>query len=161
MKKQVDTIVVFTSKSLGTMVQEGGSGNWHARKDKISKRCKWIVAVRNRHSERREGDEDHGTAFLIGKISAVRESHEQKRIVVEFSEYAKLDIADFWDGQRNPVKYVALNSLSIDLQELKWLPFPRSTRATATPAGILEQAKELVAKSLAIPTSAVKITVTI
>ena len=66
-----DVVMVLTSKSIETMVSDGGSGNWRANEDKI-RRCRWVVAARNRHSDWSEGNEDHGTAFLIGRVVGVR-----------------------------------------------------------------------------------------
>src|SRR5437868_9160004 len=69
MNTEERVIAVLTSKSLQTMIADGGSGNWRADKQEIQS-CRWIVAIRNRHKYWPEGDEEHGTAFLIGKSPA-------------------------------------------------------------------------------------------
>jgi hypothetical protein len=63
-----DVLMVFTSKSLTTMKQEGGSGNWAANRDRI-RHAKWIVATRNEKSSWTQGNEGHGSASLLRSTS--------------------------------------------------------------------------------------------
>src|SRR5271155_1166617 len=109
-----DVVMVFTSKSLETMESEGGSGNWAARKDRLE-HAKWLVAVRNRNSNWSQGDEAHGSAFLIGRITGAKPSppSEPNRFVITFDEYAEIDIPKAWGNNRNPVTYTSLTDLGI------------------------------------------------
>src|SRR5580692_1750476 len=106
-----DVVMVLTSKCFETMVAEGGSGNWKANEDRI-RRCRWVVAVRNRHSDWSEGKEEHGTAFLIGRVVGVKPSRhedESDRLVIVFDRYATLNKPNAWPaGHRNPVAYSSL-----------------------------------------------------
>ncbi len=168
-----DVVMVLTSKSFETMVAEGGSGNWKANEDSI-RRCRWIVAVRNRHTDWSQGKEEHGTAFLIGKVVGVKPSAEHKdRLVIAFDRYASLNKPNAWpNGFRNPVCYTTLEDLGINSEELKWKEFPGSSRAAVSskeeaepdrqlPSAVLEKAKLMIAASLSIAPSAVKISIQI
>jgi hypothetical protein len=166
-----DVVMVLTSKSFDTMVAEGGSGDWRANEDQIRK-CRWIVAARNRHSDWAQGDEAHGTAFLIGKIVGVKPSPDVPgRVVILFNQYADLNIPTAWDGQRNPVAYTTLNDLALDAAALDWKPFPNSSQLqpsssqnnpsaeSVAPALVLERAKLMIAEALSIKPSNIEITI--
>src|SRR5277367_5379168 len=114
-----DVVMVFTSKSLETMKQEGGSGNWAANKDRI-KHAKWIVATRNQKSTWTQGTEEHGSAFFIGRISGIKQAPapENTRYVIVFDRYAELNLPGAWTGDRNPVAYTDLEALGIDPDKL-------------------------------------------
>src|SRR5438105_2452206 len=151
-----DTVVVLTSKSLKTMVREGGSGNWKANPVRI-RRKKFIVAVRNRHSDWTEGTEDHGTAFLIGKVSGTKESPREGRLVITFHEYAEIVVPNQWPGgQRNPVAYKNVRELGIDPDSLEWKRFPgldsvgesQAVGEKVSPRLVLESAKASISQSL-------------
>ena len=171
--KAKDVVVVLTSKSLETMVKEGGSGNWRANENKLC-RCHWIIAVRNRHSRRREGNEEHGSAFLIGRITGLKPSvnpEQPDRHVIAFDKYAQLDLPNAWrKGHRNPVAYATLEDLGIDPDKLKWRQTPPGPRAVApteaknmvedqTPAEFVENTRQMIARFLSIAPSAVKISI--
>ncbi len=160
-----DTVVVLTSKSINTMIKEGGSGNWNANENRI-RRCRWLVAVRNRHSSWSEGTEDHSAAFLIAKITGVKPSPtEAGRLVITFDQYAVIERANAWPGNRNPIAYIQLSTLGIDPGKLKWVDFPPQHQGTATteaagavsPAAVFEQAKMMIAAALSVQPDAIQI----
>jgi hypothetical protein len=160
-----DVVMVFTSKSLETMQQEGGSGNWAANKDRI-KHAKWIVAARNKKSTWAQGNEDHGSAFLIGRVTGVKaaQAPEGNRFVILFDTYADLSIPNAWTNNRNPVAYTSLNSLGITYDKLEWKQFKTAELATmgGSPSSsglVISQAREMIANALSISPDAVKITV--
>lgn len=164
-----DAVMVLTSKSLETMIREGGSGDWRAKEDNI-RRCPWIIAVRNRHSAWSEGEEDHSTAFLIGRISGVTSSSRSGRLVIQFDQYALLSIPNVWpEGHRNPVAYGDLQDLGIDPDSLKWQDFPISESRPKSESGspvnlkaeIFDRAKKMIAAALSIDVASVQITITI
>src|ERR1700687_972227 len=105
-----DTIVVFTARSPERIVREGGSQAWVLNPAR-AKRCTWLVCTQNRHNpdyEFSDATEPHGSAFLIGRISAIRKSedaHDQIRWRIEISEFARIDCPNAWDHGRNPVRY--------------------------------------------------------
>ncbi len=161
-----DTVMVFTSKSLETMKQEGGSGNWAANKDRI-KHAKWIVATRNQKSGWTQGTEGHGSAFLIGRVSGIKPSPapENNRFVIAFDRYAELDLPNKWTGDRNPVAYTDLATLGINPDELEWKEFEPSVgqigEFAGTPAAVIDHARMLVANAFSVSPEAVKITVSL
>ena len=161
-----DVVMVFTSKSLETMKQEGGSGNWAAKKDRI-KHARWIVATRNQKSGWTQGEEGHGSAFLIGRVSGIKSAPapESNRFVIVFDRYAELKVANAWTGDRNPVAYTDLVTLGINPDELDWKEFGaaslESVEGTGTPAAVIDHARMLVANAFSVSPDAVKITVSL
>lgn len=160
-----DVVMVFTSKSLATMQKEGGSGNWAANKDRLM-HAKWIVATRNEKSSWAEGGEEHGSAFMIGRISGIKAapSPEQTRFVVSFDRYASLSIANAWTGSRNPVTYTDLTTLGIDPESLQWKEsIPSVSVETGSnlsePSLVIDRARSMIAQAFSISPDAVKITV--
>jgi hypothetical protein len=164
-------VMVLTSRSFDAMVTDGGCGNWKAKEDSI-RRCKWIVAVRNRHSDWTQGGKEHGTAFLIGRIVGVKPSAKYpNRLVVTFDRFATLNKPNAWpSGLRNPVSYTDLEALGINPEKLKWQEFPGHgsvaesevrTGDTAgeqrCPADVLDTAKLMIARSLGLDPSVVRI----
>ena len=78
--------------------------------------------------------EEHGAAFLVGKITAVEQSPERDdRYIVRFEEFAVLDpLSVIWPGHRNPVWYVEdIRTLGIDPDKLNWQPLPTAVPVTA------------------------------
>lgn len=120
-----DTMVIFTAKSIEDCLRVGGSQSWVL--DRINaKRCRYAVLCRNaHHKELGDGKEPHGTAFLIGRISDVVPSTEIRgRWLVKFDQYARLNIANFWHGWRNPIRYTTLIELSLSLDDMNFEPMP-------------------------------------
>jgi hypothetical protein len=161
-----DVVMVLTSKSLETMEKEGGSGNWAARRDRLE-HARWIVAVRNRHSNWSQGDEEHGSAFLIGQVTGVKPSppSQPNRFIITFDQYAELKNPEkVWGNNRNPVTYTSLSELGIEPEKLDWKPFSGAPsadeiHASSTPGAVIDQARAMIASSLAISPDAVKITI--
>lgn len=119
-----DVVMVFTSESLETMRVKGGSGNWVANKKRIE-RVQWVVAARNRRPGRTQGSEEHGSAFLIGRVTGTKSASapEQRRLVIVFDNYAEIAIPNVWTHSRNPVAYTSLSALGVDLDKLAWKVF--------------------------------------
>ena len=181
-----EAAVVFTARSTERMLAEGGTSAWrldpsHAR------RCKFAVCTRNAHNNTwdqgdwPQGKEPHQAAFLIGKIRDVvpslappenNESSED-RYLIQFSEFARVDIPNVWKGYRNPVKYTALEELGIDPSTLKWEPMPKPQNAPApvveTPSAAqpkatvgaltMAEAKKGLALTFNVPPEAIEITI--
>jgi hypothetical protein len=128
-----------------------------------------------------EGPEVHHTAFLVGKISDVvpckptpeNEEASENRFLIAFSEFARVDIPDFWTGVRNPVNYRSAEDLGIDFSMLKWEPMPAPQSASApvveTPSAAqqkatvsaltIAEAKKGLALTFNIPPEAIEITI--
>ena len=122
------TLMVFTRRSVQTMLAERGSRAWALSAER-ARHCTYIVCTRNRrHSEagpddREAAREEHGAAFLVGRISVVEPTPDRPgRYVVRFDEYAILDPQPVvWPGARNPVQYVDdIGELGIDPDKLNW-----------------------------------------
>lgn len=129
-----DVLVVFTFKHIQTILNDGGTQSW-ALKPGNARRCRYVVCTRNRYHEG-AGPEEHGAAFLIGKVSTVETSpNRPDRFIVRFDEYALLDPQPVvWPGARNPVWYVdSLSDLQIDEGALQWQPVPEGDETEGEP----------------------------
>jgi hypothetical protein len=118
-------IAVFTGKPLQTLLAHGGSGPWVGAEERV-KQQEYLVCVR----KSKPGAEDHGAAFLVGKISGVRQHgfdrRGQLRWFFEISEFAIPSHRGQWPW-RNPVRYTTLEELEIELKKLKFKPAPPAT----------------------------------
>ena len=126
------TLVVFTCYSIATMVAERGSRSWVVDAEKV-RRCKYLVCTRNRNYanaapyERAAAPQDHGAAFMVGKVAAVERSLDMPgRHVVRFDEFAILDPQPMvWPGHQNLVWYVEnIEDLGIVPDNLNWVAMP-------------------------------------
>ena len=158
----MNTVVVFTSKSVETIFADGGSGFWKINKSTIAK-CSYIVMVANANSKFKEQEkEKHGHAFMIGKVSGHFEDADYPgRLVIKFSEYAFIDIANKWSGQRNPVRYADITEFGLDLKNLAWESYSDEKKAeidTTKPLTI-EEAKMGLAKKLGIDPGCIEISI--
>lgn len=171
-----DTIVVFTARSPGRIVREGGSQAWVLNAAR-AKNCVWLVCTQNRHNadhEFSDATEPHGAGFLLGKISGIRKSREpgdEDRWQVAISEFARIEKPDLWDHGRNPVRYVSLASLGIDPAKVAWQKMPENiivqppagaiTATGAPPSATLTiaDAKKALAATFGVDPDAIEITI--
>lgn len=175
-----DLVAVFTGKSLANgMTEDGGSGHWIARKDRVLA-ATYLLCVRNRRETWAVTDVDHGTAFLVARISGTSPSEHDNRLVINFSEYAEIHVPNAWhlctDGQRYPVAYLdsdtVQNALGLDFNALEWKPFAPTaevaavaakTKRTVTPGDItrsaIQEAKAMLSDALGVPEESIEITV--
>jgi hypothetical protein len=169
-----DTLMVFTGKSLQTMIKEGGCGHWVVDQDRARRR-RYLVAVRNHHAPWSEFDVPHGVAWLVATIRDVVDSPDG-RSLLKLDKYAIIDKPMKW-GSRNPVGYTRLDQLEIDPSTLEWQDFPQAPEAQAsgTPAAIpsataanpkdsiqpltFEQAKQGLAAAMGIRPEQIEITI--
>ncbi|SDO42065.1 hypothetical protein [Vreelandella arcis] len=147
-----NVVLTFTGQGLTTMARHSGSGHWTADRHRLQK-ASYLVCVRNRRRDYEDWaakDLSHGTAFLIAKITGVKESprepDQKPRYVVTFEEYAEIEVPGAWkmctDGQRFPVAYMSRDKaetvLGIDFNstDLDWkrLSDLRPQEATPTDA---------------------------
>jgi hypothetical protein len=162
-----EAIVVLTAKSIERILKEGGTSSW--RLGKHARKCKYAVCTRNAYADWTEGPEAHQSAFLIGKVRQVVKSpdHEDRHLV-QFSEYALVNIPDVWKGDRNPVKYSTLEELGIDPLALSWEPMPTIVESSTaveeanSPASLpltISEAKKGLALTFGVPPEAIEITI--
>jgi hypothetical protein len=157
----MDTVIVFTAKNLADTFRQGGSGNWKLNSERVKKCDYLIMTANNHHKKSTPSGYDHGSAFLIGKISGVTPDayddlgeREDGRWIIHFNEYAEMNIPSFWGGFQNPIKYANLSDLDVDLESLEWKPFPTEGIITPeydpVPALTIEEAKRGIAKKLGV-----------
>lgn len=165
------TAVLFTAKSIERILREGGTSSWRLDRNH-ARRCTFAICTRNAHADWVEGPEAHHSAFLMGKVSDVVPSPDHEgRYLIQFSEYARLNIPELWKGDRNPVKYCTLEELGIDLSTLRWEPMPapaeppESTpeviplKGTAVGPLTMAEAKTGLALTFGVPPEAIEITI--
>jgi hypothetical protein len=158
-------VMVYTSKPLETMINEGGSGDWSANKKRLEK-CSYLIATKsNTLREHFPSDTEikQGSAFLIGKISSIVSSPNSDRLVIQFSEYAEINIDNAWTGNRNPVAYTDVASFQknhgLDVSQIEWRDFPINDiqhNLKVNPLTI-DEAKEGIARTLGIDPSCIEI----
>ena len=131
-----DTIITLTFKTVGDILTLGGSSSWkinplHAR------RCKYLICTRNKNSGYKTGNETHGSAFLIGKISGVSPTNERSiphverfeenfagRQIIRISHYALINKPNIYPGNRQGFAYTSIDTLGIDPEALDWRAVP-------------------------------------
>ena len=181
MSKEV--AVVFTGRSIERILAEGGTSAWRLDPNR-TRRCEFVVCTRNARGHWDQGDwgegtEAHRAAFLIGKVQKVvpntapPENNESpnNRYLIQFSEFARVNIPNVWTGDRNPVKYRSVDDLGIDFSKLKWeqMPEPDSASAPVYEASPVSQngakpltmaeAKKGLALTFNVPPEAIEITI--
>jgi hypothetical protein len=172
--------VVFTAKSIERILREGGTSSWRLDRNH-ARRCTYAVCTRNAHANWVEGQEAHHSAFLVGKISDVvpckpspeNDEAPENRFLIEFSEFARVNIPEVWTGDRNPVKYRSTDDVGIDFSTLKWEPMPKPDNAPAPVAETsstvkskptvgpltMAEAKKGLALTFNVPPEAIEITI--
>ena len=125
----IPCLMLFTSRSQARIIEEGGSGDWVLDAQR-ARGCRYAICVRNLEGDHREVDQKatpHGTAFLVGEISDVvplNQESKPARWVVKFSRFAEIDEDGLWDGRRNPVGYVTMESLGLDPSGMRFKAMP-------------------------------------
>ncbi len=168
-----NAVVTFTAKSKSEIIAVGGSQAWTLHKAR-ARQQDYLVCARNAHHADCEGDEPHGSAFLVGRISEVvpaTHTSDAGRWLIGISEYAEVDIRDVWRGLRNPVRYTTMKELGIDPSLLSFKPVPSKTpsKAKVSPQGntptegvaplTIAQAKRGLAAAFGVAEDAVEITI--
>jgi hypothetical protein len=124
-------IFVLTGRGIETMLAEGGSQAWTIDANR-ARDCEYVVCIQNHkqdYFDPKQLSAPHHTAFLVGKLSGITtpdpgNDPNGNRKKLAFSEYAEIDLADKWPGNRNPVFYGALEDMNIDLAALNFQPMP-------------------------------------
>lgn len=119
------TVVVFTGKGIDRILREGGTSSWRLNRNH-ARQCAFALCTRNAKINWVEGPEPHGAAFLIGKVGGVVPTPEddRRRYLIQFSEYALVNLHETWKGDRNPIRYGTLDELGIDPSKLEWKSMP-------------------------------------
>ena len=160
-------VMVFSGKDLPTIQSEGGSGHWIAKVNRIED-AEYVVCVRNRRETWAAKDCEHGTAFLVGRISGTLPSPHENRIVIAISEYAEIQVPDAWSvctgGQRYPVAYLdaktVAKQLKLNFEALEWKPMDAPELAPNEEQVIsltIQQAKLGLARTFGVDPAAIEI----
>lgn len=157
--------VVLTGKSLEHILADGGTQSWVLDRNNALRRP-YVVCCRSSVAWV-EGNEEAGSAFLVGRVSkVVPSSQDPGRWCIQISEFARVNKPNVWKGWRNPVRYLDLSELGIDLNRLTFEPMPAPMeRAVATPPvqesrGLsIAEAKRGLAQSFGVSEDAVQITI--
>ena len=126
MLKNEESVMVFTYKSKNTLLKYNGSQSWKLDPKRVMK-CKYLICVNNSKHTLSENLSDHGHAFLICKISNVKKTYgtvSSDRWIIEFSEYAEINIPNYWKGWRNPVVYTPSSEIE-NLSDIKFQEVPK------------------------------------
>ena len=161
--------VIFTFKRVERILREGGTSSWRLNRNH-ARHCAFAVLTRNAKSKKTEGPEPHHTAFMVGKVKDVVPAPDRpERFLIQFSEYALVNVPDAWKGDRNPIKYTgALEDLGITPSTLKWERMPEQDEATdPTPETVpisgapltMAEAKKGLALTFGVPADAIEITI--
>jgi hypothetical protein len=159
-----NVLQVLTFKSVETILATGGTQSWALDRSR-AKACKYAVCCRNANTRDSEGNEAHGSAFLVGLVSDVVPSTEtEDRWLVRFSKYALVTVADQWEG-RNPVRFYTVDDYAghIDFDAIDWLPMPlpkaTESKVGGTTAMTIVEAKLALSKTFGVDPSAIEITI--
>jgi hypothetical protein len=137
-----DTIVVFTCKTVGDILEAGGSLAWKVSKARALK-MKYLVCTRN--SNQGVGREPHRAGFLIGLISGFTPApDEPDRYLIQISEWASIDLPEVWNKQRFPLHYANLAELGIDPRALKFKRVPLQENSSAASGRCAHRSENLV-----------------
>ena len=126
MFKNEESIYVFTYKSTDTLLRYNGSQSWKLNPKRVMK-CKYLICVNNSQHALSENEVNHGHAFLICKISNVKRNYgsiSDDRWIIEFDEYAEINLPNFWKGWRNPIIYTPTNDIDLNLDEIQFKKVP-------------------------------------
>jgi len=177
--KELKAVAVFSGKDLNIMCAEGGSGYWLAKADRLND-ADYLIVVRNRRETWAVKDLEHGTGFLIAKITGCFKTPDyEDRNVITFDEYAEISVENAWrmltGGQRYPVAYLnaqeAFSRIGVKPEQLEWKKFQSSTQSQPKPPKekmeklslneAVERAKKDISDATGINESSITITINI
>lgn len=121
--------VVFTFKSIEHICAVGGTQSWRMHQSHFGT-FDYVICARNRRRENVEGPEEHGSAFLIGRVRDIVPSTERNdpgkpRFLIRMTEAALIsDKPNFWQWGRWPTHFDSLDALGIDPLDYDFKPLP-------------------------------------
>tara|TARA_R100001132_G_scaffold6974_1_gene6254 strand:+ start:75 stop:563 length:489 start_codon:yes stop_codon:yes gene_type:complete len=155
-----DVIQVLTYKSVETILSTGGTQSWALDRNR-ARNCEFAVVCRNASTREAQGPEDHGSAFMVGRIKDVVPSTDTPgRWLITFSEYALVDWKDEWEG-RNPVAYYRTDDYgeTEDFSSLDFQPMPVMVVPAPSSPMTISRAKKELAESLGVSPDSIEIIV--
>jgi hypothetical protein len=160
-------IALLTRESVPEVLAGGGTGNWVTNADR-ARDFPYVVLVRNGRHPASPSDTEHGTAFLVGRISGVRTSAATAasgypRIFIEISEYTPVSVPNAWSKSQNPVWYTDLAEFGINENELQFQLVPHIAAAPESPTvdrdQLVAEAKRTIGRLFSVPINAVDISI--
>lgn len=159
-------IALFTRESVEEILAAGGSGNWVTSAERV-RNYPYVVLVRNGRHPSSPSDTEHGTAFLVGRVSGVRNAtntaaNGYPRLFIEIERYAPVRKSNAWSKSQNPVWYTELAKLGIDEDALHFLPMPHHaadglSRSSVNKDHVLAEMKQEIGHLYGVPKSAIEI----
>lgn len=157
-KIEHQSVIVFTSESKESLVENGGSRAWRGVMSKLEQ-AEYLLCTRNTNKLHEHDSEiDHGQAFYIGKIQNI-EIVENDRKFIQVSEYAFLPnepvFKEAWKrltqgesntaqqypiGYKNTKELFELLDLNVDM--LDWIAVDSKTHMN------IEESKTFISVSL-------------
>ena len=124
--KNEESMLVFTYYDQNSLLKFNGSQSWALSLGR-AKKCKYVICVNNAKSPLSQNFQSHSNGFLVGRISNIARAIGTKlnnRWIIEFDEYAEINIPDMWEGWQNPVKYKKTEEIGINYDNLEWRKVP-------------------------------------
>ncbi|MGL3111426.1 hypothetical protein [Bradyrhizobium sp. BR 1432] len=161
-------VVVFTSETRQRILEQAGSRGWVLSPRSVEQ-CPYLVCCRRQDWDNKAEGIPSRTAFLVGRISSLapleesKNSRGQARFRIGISEFADIAVADVWRKElRNPVAYIGLKQLGIDLKRLRFQPLPDARQAGSDRArgGLtIAEAKKALAATFGVRPEDIEITI--
>jgi hypothetical protein len=165
-------MVILTAEPPRDILKAGGTMSWVLNRPH-AKQCSHVLLCQNAYSEWPGATEPHRQGFMIGRIKDVIPSPKTAgRWMITFSAYAVVDMPDAWGKWQNPVRYVTLEELGIDIgtvdfREMPETETPETGRPEPSPSwntGIasglsIAEAKQGLALRYGVTPDAVEITI--
>jgi hypothetical protein len=161
-------LAVLTGKPKERLHDEGGTADWLLN-PAVVRGMKHVVCVRHGHPPYDPGpgdrSEPHGAAFLVAEIADLVFTKTEKgrdRYMVTFAGVADVLVPDFWDGSRNPVRYMDADEVKargIDIDALEFEPFDAPAPKTGASPLTIAEAKLGLSVAFGVPVDAIEITI--
>lgn len=169
-------LVVHTAQSKQRILSDGGTSGWLLDPSMV-KQCRHVVCTRNAFPRERGADvgeplEQHHSAFLVGRISGLRQlpavAGTRPRYIVLIDAAAEVSVPNVWDGAKHPVRYLKDDEIKrrgLDLEALKFVaispPTPSKSGGVdgSFPPLTIQEAKARLAAGLGISPEAIEITI--
>ena len=161
-------VVVFTSETRQEILSHAGSRGWVLSPKSVA-HCPYLVCCRRQIWDNKAEGIPPRAAFLVGRISSLtpldetKNSRGQARFHIGISEFADIAVDEVWRKElRNPVAYVGLKQLGIQLKRLKFQPLPAARPAGSVMAGgglTIAEAKRALAATFGVRPEDVEITI--
>ena len=153
-----DVVQELSFKSVETILANGGTQSWSLDRGR-ARNCEFAVVCRNAKTREAQGPEDHGAAFLVGRIKDVVPSTDTPgRWLILFSEYALIDWKGEWEG-RNPVTYYRTDDYSVveSFEDLDFQPMPKMSVPLVEQPFTIARAKVELARTYEVSPESIEI----